>query len=76
MLNVSGFLFIHFQDKDAFRPKKWINLQIPIDESTICNAALSHPSELELIQVEQRPAPTTSYEEPKPYTAVNFVLSK
>ncbi|KAI6177135.1 hypothetical protein M3Y97_00874000 [Aphelenchoides bicaudatus] len=78
---LSFIYFIYSKNKDAFKSKKWANLQIPIDESTINNGALLQPPELESIQIEQRPIlnTETNYTEPPPkartYYPVNFVLN-
>lgn len=52
---------------------------MPIDESTICNAALPQPSELESVEVTECPEPptyTSHYVEPKPYCQVDFALNR
>jgi hypothetical protein len=71
---LSFIYYFYIKDRTAFRSDKWRNLKMPIDESTISNAALSPPMELDTIFISDKSDST--YKRPSPNYPVNFVLNK
>lgn len=72
---LSFFYYIYKKDKNAFRSEEWRNLKMPIDESTISNAALPQPNiELDTIYIAGQTDPT--YRKSSPNYPVDFVISK
>lgn len=81
-LPIFGFYYLYKKDKTALQPIKWRALQMPFDDSTICNTLSTQQTELEDIIIDRRKDCTISTEKEKlkmnPTTKlpVEFAISK